>query len=277
MPKRLISDSPLRRALSTTEPGQVKAFPDAVLIPINWLHPDPDQPRTVMDQARLEELAESIKVHGVLQPILVRQAGDGYAIVAGHRRYEAARMAGMKTMPCLLRERDDTETREQALVENLQRADLEPLDEALALKRLMEQHGYTIRRLGERLHKSVGYIHARLELAGNADVADAVQRLNVGVYAARELSKVGQAQRQALIGRVAAGELDDQGLVAAARAARSGSEGSESLAARVPWTALRRALDKLDPSVLTPAQQVRARRELVGLRKQIEDLMEALS
>lgn len=273
MRKRLISDSPLRRALSGTEPGQVRAYTSAVLIPLERLHPDPDQPRRDVKPERLEELADSIRERGVLQPILVRPEGDDFVIVAGHRRYQAVRMAGLDVIPCVVRESEGAQAREEALVENLQREDLDPLEEALAYRHLADAYGYSIRTLASRVHKSVGYIHSRLELAQHQDVAQAVQRLNVGVYAARELAKLDPEQRRELISRVAAGELDDQGLVEAARAARAARPASESLAPRLPWAALRRSLERLDPASLTTSQRARARRELAALRDRITRLL----
>jgi ParB family chromosome partitioning protein len=275
MRKRVINDdSPLRRALATTEPGQVRAYADAVLVPLARLHPDPDQPRRNMDEAKLQELAESIKKRGVLQPILVRQTGDDFAIIAGHRRYQAACLADLEMMPCVVRDSEHAQAREESLIENLQREDLDPLEEAIAYKALVDTYGYSIRAVAGQIHKSVGYVHSRLELGQHSDVAKAVQTLNVGVYAARELAKIDEQLRRALLKRRAAGDLDDQGLVEAVRAARAGRH--ESVTPRLPWTFLHRALVHMDPASFTPSQRTRARRELSDLRGQIDRLLEEL-
>jgi ParB family chromosome partitioning protein len=105
---------------------------------LSAIEPNPDQPRKEFDQERLEELAASIKEHGIVQPIVVRPKGKGYEIVAGERRWRAARLAGLEKVPALVREFSEAERMEIALVENLQREDLNPLEEAEAYRALME-------------------------------------------------------------------------------------------------------------------------------------------
>jgi len=115
---------------------------------------NPAQPRREFDPQALEELAESIRTHGVLQPILVRPVGDSYEIVAGERRWRAARMAGLTVIPALVRELDDRQMAEMALVENLQREDLNPIEEAQGYADLMAHYDYTQEQVSKIVGKS---------------------------------------------------------------------------------------------------------------------------
>lgn len=115
---------------------------------------NPDQPRKTFDPEKLKELASSLKRHGVVQPLLVRKNGLRYTIVAGERRYRAARLAGLKTVPVVLTEANDDTLMELSLVENIQREDLNPIEEAAALKLLMQQHDLTQEEVSERVGKS---------------------------------------------------------------------------------------------------------------------------
>jgi len=122
---------------------------------IDALHPGKYQPRGRADQEALRELADSIRTQGVMQPILVRPvAGGGYEIVAGERRWRAARMAGMATVPVLVREMEDREALTVALIENIQREDLNPLDQATGIARLIEEFGMTHAAAAEALGRS---------------------------------------------------------------------------------------------------------------------------
>jgi ParB family chromosome partitioning protein len=112
------------------------------------------QPRKSFDEAALRELADSIRVHGVVQPLLVRPNGSRYTIVAGERRFRAARLAGLETVPVLAAEYDEAQMQEVALIENLQREDLNPVEEAAAIRFLMQQHDLTQEEVSERLGKS---------------------------------------------------------------------------------------------------------------------------
>ena len=113
-----------------------------------------DQPRKTFDEDRLNELAESLKRHGMVQPIIVHQNGDRYTIVAGERRFRAARLAGFQTVPVIVKQFDDAEIQEIALVENLQRESLNPIEEAAAIRFLMQQHDLTQEEVSSRLSKS---------------------------------------------------------------------------------------------------------------------------
>ncbi len=123
-------------------------------VDIHSLDPNPKQPRKTFDAERLEELAASIKQHGIVQPILVRAKGERYTIVAGERRWRAAQLAELKEVPVIVRAMDDQQLLEVSLIENIQRNDLNPMEEASAIKFLMEQHDLTHEEVAERLGKS---------------------------------------------------------------------------------------------------------------------------
>ena len=108
----------------------------------------------------------SVAEKGVLQPIVVRPVDGGYEVVAGERRYRAAQAAGLTTVPAVVRDLSDRETLEIAIIENLQREDLSPLDEAMLFERMTSKHGYSLRKLAQKLGKDKGYIENRLRLAG---------------------------------------------------------------------------------------------------------------
>ena len=135
-------------------------------IPVDRIDPNPNQPRMAMDKAGLDDLTASVREHGVLQPILVRpETGGRYQLIAGERRLRAARAAGLTMIPALIEEIDDETALEIAVIENLQREDLSPLDEALIYAKMIHQHGYSIRKLAQRLGKDKGYLENRLRLA----------------------------------------------------------------------------------------------------------------
>lgn len=123
-------------------------------LPIERLKPNPTQPRKVFDPDKLDELAASIREQGLLQPIIVRRQGDAYEIVAGERRWRAATRAGYQEVPVVVRELTDEAALQIALVENIQRADLDPLEEAEAYSRLIREHGMTQEEVGQAVGKS---------------------------------------------------------------------------------------------------------------------------
>ena len=127
----------------------------SVTLKISEIEPNRSQPRKEFDEKALSELAESISKHGLLQPLLVRPLPlDGYQIVAGERRYRACRMAGITEVPVIIRELGDTETMEIALIENLQREDLTPIEEALGYKVLIDEHGFSQEDVAQSVGRS---------------------------------------------------------------------------------------------------------------------------
>ncbi|MGR3435644.1 MAG: ParB/RepB/Spo0J family partition protein [Shimia sp.] len=145
-------------------------------LPIERVHPNPDQPRMHFGREQLDELAASIREHGIIQPLIVREApdGDGYQIVAGERRWRAAQMAQLHEVPVVIRNFDDTEVLQVAIIENIQRADLDPLEEARGFQQLMDRFGHTQEKLAEALGKSRSHIANMLRLL---TLPDAVQEM----------------------------------------------------------------------------------------------------
>ena len=123
-------------------------------LPVSEIEPNRDQPRKAFDEEQLEELADSIRKYGVLQPLLVQKKGDSYEIIAGERRWRAAKLAGLKKVPVVIREYSPQQTMEIALIENVQRADLNPIEEALAYQRLMQEFSLKQEEIAERVSKN---------------------------------------------------------------------------------------------------------------------------
>jgi ParB family transcriptional regulator, chromosome partitioning protein len=161
----------LQNAAPPSPPGR-----SVMQLPIESVQRSAAQPRKSFDERGLEELATSIREHGVLEPILVRRAGVGYAIVAGERRWRAAQRAGLREIPALLREASDRESFELALVENLQRADLNAMEEAEAFDALTREHSLTQEQVAERVGKDRSTVANAMRLLKlPADVRDQVR------------------------------------------------------------------------------------------------------
>lgn len=139
-------------------PGAPKPSPEvqagAVEIPIDQISPNPHQPRQIMNQDELQELADSIGEHGLIQPLIVTRVGQTYQLIAGERRWRASRLAGLGSVPVVVKETTPQQMLELAIVENIQRADLNPLEEAQAYAQLMEEFGLTQEAVAERVGKS---------------------------------------------------------------------------------------------------------------------------
>ncbi len=179
-------------------------------ISVERITPNPEQPRLAMEQTSLDELAASIREHGVLQPILVRPLENGeFQLIAGERRWRASMAAGLATIPALVEEIDDDTALEISIIENLQREDLSPLDEAAMYDRMVRDHGYSVRRLAQKLGKDKGYLENRLRLAdAPAEVRELVSLRKDTLSHAYELMKVEDPRkRKRLAAQVARGEL----------------------------------------------------------------------
>ena len=160
-------------------------------ININELRSNPYQPRKVFDQQALEELASSIKEHGVFQPIIVKRSIKGYEIVAGERRVKASVIAGRDTIPAIIRDFNDQEMMEIALLENLQREDLNPIEEAMAYQNLMVAKGLNHEQLAARIGKSRSYVTNMVGLMNlPQSVKDLVIARKISATHARTLSKI---------------------------------------------------------------------------------------
>jgi len=209
--RRLSEDTELSPAIvSLLSPDSPTRSVGVRIVPVDHIEPNPEQPRLVFEQAALDELTASIREHGVLQPILVRPLGPNtYQIVAGERRWRASRQAGLETIPALIEEIDDDTALEIAIIENLQREDLSPLDEAAMYDRMVHEHGYSIRKLADKLGKDKGYLENRLRLAdAPPEVRELVSLRKDSLSHAYELMKVDDPKkRRRLAEQVARGEL----------------------------------------------------------------------
>ena len=179
-------------------------------VDLERITPNPEQPRLAFDETSLQELAASIREHGVLQPILVRPLDGGdYQLIAGERRWRASKAAGLETIPALVEEIDDDTALEISIIENLQREDLSPLDEAAMYDRMVRDHGYSVRRLAQKLGKDKGYLENRLRLAdAPEEIRELVSLRKDTLSHAYELLKVEDPKkRKRLAAQVARGEL----------------------------------------------------------------------
>ena len=193
--------------LRPEDPATVR---DVRRMPVERVYSNPSQPRQRFDEDALADLAASIREHGVLQPILVRPRADGhYQIVAGERRWRASRMAGLTEIPAIVEQIDDETALEIAIIENLQREDISPLEEAEMFERMTTEHGYSLRKLATKLGKDKGYLENRLRLVhAPDDVRELVAVRSDTLSHAYELMKVDDPRKRRRLARqVAAGEL----------------------------------------------------------------------
>ena len=158
-------------AEAQTETGNTSAD---MKVSIDKITPNPNQPRTHFNETQLRELSESIRENGVLQPLLVREKNGGYEIIAGERRYQASRLAGLEELPVIIKDVDDQKMLELALIENLQRSDLNPIEEARGYKRLLKESGMTQEALSKAVSKSRSAITNSLRLL---DLPETVQQM----------------------------------------------------------------------------------------------------
>lgn len=180
------------------------------IVPVDHIESNPQQPRLAFNQDTLDELTASVRGHGVLQPILVRPIGPNrYQLVAGERRWRASRQAGLESIPALIEDIDDDTALEISIIENLQREDISPLDEAAMYDRMVRDHGYSIRKLADKLGKDKGYLENRLRLAdAPPEVRELVSLRKDTLSHAYELMKVEDPRkRRRLAEQVANGEL----------------------------------------------------------------------
>jgi ParB family chromosome partitioning protein len=193
-------------------------------IPITAIRPNPYQPRDVFDEESLGALADSIREVGLLQPVLVRPAGDGFELIAGERRWRAARRVGLQAIPALVRETGDDRALEQALVENVQREDLNPLEEAGAYQQLIEDFKLTHEQLASRVGKSRAAISNTLrllQLPPSIQRAVREQQLSMG-HARALLGTPDRAFQEALAKRAIKDELTVRAVEEAVRARNEG-------------------------------------------------------
>lgn len=178
-------------------------------IPVSKILPNPAQPRLSYDEESLTELADSIREHGVLQPILVRPSGSKFELIAGERRWRASSMAERETIPAIIVEFDEQTALEVSIIENLQREDVSPLEEAAMFRKMTDAFGYSVRQLAQKVGKDKGYVENRLRLSdAPPDIRELVSLRKDTISHAYELMKIGdERKRRRLAKRVAAGEL----------------------------------------------------------------------
>ena len=180
----LISPIPEEPAAGAPLPAGARVPEGQVVhVPVERIAPGAHQARKTFDDAALAELAETIRAHGVVQPLLVRETPDGYELIAGERRWRAARLAGLKEVPAIVRREEGADVYELSLIENLHRADLNPIEEATAYRELIERFAYTQEALAARLARAratVANLLRLLKLPPSVQEAVAAGRLTAG-------------------------------------------------------------------------------------------------
>lgn len=185
----------LEALLSTIDPDSMQVME----LDIAKIIPQENQPRKNFAQESLQELADSIREHGILQPVLVRPKGECYEIIAGERRWRAAEMADLQVIPALVKEMPDIEAAEISLVENLQREDLSAIEEARAYKNLLEQYHYTQEHIAERVGKSRAYIANTIRLLNlSPEIMAMIDRKQISPGHARALLALRDKREQVL-------------------------------------------------------------------------------
>jgi ParB family transcriptional regulator, chromosome partitioning protein len=242
------NSSALGRGLSALIPQRAVSDSAVVEVPLAQVSPNPYQPRRHIDDIGLKELADSIREHGVLQPILVTETLNGYQLIAGERRVRASRLAGLERIPALVRQLADRDQLEVALVENVQRADLDPIEEALAYRQLMDEFGLTQELVSVRVGK------ARATIANTVRLLD----LHVDVQGAIVDGRITEGHGRALAGL----PLDGQVQVLKTVAGQGLSvRQTEELVRRLrePKPARAAATPRLDPDLERVENQLRER------------------
>jgi len=209
--RRLSEERELSPAIvSLLSPEQTHRNKSVRIIPLGKIEANPDNPRLMFNEVTLEELAASIREHGVLQPVLVRPLDEGrFQLIAGERRWRASKLAEQAAIPAIVEDIDDDTALEIAIIENLQREDISPLDEAVMFDRMVREHGYSIRKLAEKLGKDKGYLENRLRLAdAPPEIRELVSLRKDTLSHAYELMKVEDPKkRKKLAEQVARNEL----------------------------------------------------------------------
>jgi ParB family transcriptional regulator, chromosome partitioning protein len=182
-------------------------------LPLARISPNPHQPRVTFDAASLDELRASIAAFGVLVPIIVRERGDRYELIAGERRLRAAQSAGLATIPAIVRAADDRESLEVAIIENLQRENLDPLEEAMGFAHLMEAHAFTQEQVAERVGRSRSAIANALRLLSLSDaIKTLVRERKLSAGHARAVLSFPPERREAIARRAVDEELSVRAL-----------------------------------------------------------------
>jgi len=175
-----------------------------VFLPVRSIRPNPAQPRKIFREEALDELADSIRQHGILQPLSVRRQGNSYELISGERRLRAAQLAGITDVPCILMSMDDKASSLAALVENLQRQDLDFIEEAMGIRRLVQQHSMSQEQAARLLGKSQSAVANKLRLLRHSDaVLSAIRESGLTERHARALLKLrGEEESLAAIAQI---------------------------------------------------------------------------
>ncbi len=230
-------------------------------LPIASIQPSTRNPRTRVDN--IAELAETLRAHGLLQPVVVRRRGATYELIAGHRRIEAAKLIGWTEIAAVVRDETDDQAYILTLVENLQREDLTPKEEAAAVEVLVRERGWSTRPVGEAVKRSAMYVSRRLRVFDDPVLAPLVLRDGLAVSTAEELLRESDVNARREFAEQAVTERWDRPQVRAALAERNAAlqQPSSRLPSRI--RALANELDMLKPNSLS----ARTRREAVHLRE----------
>jgi ParB family chromosome partitioning protein len=239
-------------------------------VPTGRILPNPAQPRLSYEEDSLVELADSIREHGVLQPILVRPVGSQFELIAGERRWRASRMAQRDSIPAIVVEFDDETALEVSIIENLQREDVSPLEEA-AMFRKMTDLGYSLRQLAQKIGKDKGYVENRIRLAeAPPEIRELVSLRKDTLSHAYELMKVkDERTRRRLAKKVAAGELTLSRL----RALVGGSPAAEAAPETKPKRRGRTVAGTVLAAKVTDDALVNNRVRLAGAVDELVDLL----
>lgn len=194
-------------------------------LPVSEIDTNVNQPRKKFDDKALKELSDSIKVHGVIQPIIVVKMGERYMIIAGERRYRASKLAGLSTIPAIVKKYTDSEIAEVSLLENLQREDLNPMECAKAMKKLMEDFGWTQEKVADRLGKSRPVVANTIRLLNlEPEVIELIEQGKISAGHARSLVAVTDKKAQIKLAKqVCEKKLTVRDLEKAVKSSRTGN------------------------------------------------------
>jgi ParB family transcriptional regulator, chromosome partitioning protein len=255
----------LGRGLAALIPQRTTGIPAPIDIPVDRVRPNPYQPRRNFDPAELATLTASVREHGILQPILVTDAIDGYQLVAGERRLRAAIAAGLERIPAIVRQLDDRSRLEIALIENLQREDLDPIEAAQGFRRLIDEFGFSQEQLAERVGRArstVANTLRLLELSPAVQTAVVDRRLTEGH--ARALGGLSVEHQEHVLGTVVEQDLSVRQTEELVRRLREPKAAAVSAAAtpneRLPDPDLARVEEDLRLALGTKVSLARARR-----------------
>ena len=175
----------------------VDEIDEIVNLKVASIVPNRQQPRSIFDDERISELAESIKEHGIIQPVVVRKIDNGYELIAGERRFRATKSLALETIPAIIKDYDDLKTASIAIIENIQREDLTSIEEALAYKQLMKLHGATQAEIASQVGKSQSTIANKVRLLNlTTEVQDAILKREISERHARTLLSVKEEDLQ---------------------------------------------------------------------------------